>query len=139
MTFEELEARIKELEEENKKLRGAIKHTSNKRAAVPDYICKKFQRNTNPGRYRRDEALKAIGRDIRKICFPEYSKMQMHHYGDGRRAQKIPYDYAFPVSEMSTEQYARYIEILNELSDVLVKYDAGEIVVKEQNNGNDES
>ena len=111
--IEELEARIRELEKENDTLRGKKKMFT---PTIPKQIEEKFENTDNVYDAKRFYAITVA---VRQMCFPPIA-------GKRRNAQtgkKMPCDFTLRVMDMTPEQYKRYVDILDEVADILAAYE----------------
>lgn len=115
----EMQKRITELEKEVARLRGE-KLKKDVLPAIPGHIEKKFKVSTHG---HGEHTMRDISLAMRRICFPPYDKPHYHSYRDGKPSKLMKYTYALPIMEMTAEQYARYIEILDKVTDILAEYE----------------
>lgn len=122
----EMQKRITELEKEVARLRGE-KLKKDALPAIPGYIGKKFK---NDSHGYGEHTMRDISLAMRRICFPPFEKPHYHSYRDGKPSKLINYTYALPINEMTEDQYSRYIEILDKVTDILAEYEyTGETAV----------
>ena len=112
-TIVNLQAEVDRLNKELEKLRKAPRV---KKYVIPDDIKSKFKNHDTCWEQAKFQTITCA---VRRICFPPYKKLHRH----GGSKHMVEYRYTLPVDEMTPEQYARYIEIIGKVADVIAEYE----------------
>lgn len=131
--IEELQARIRELEAENQKLKGVLpKEKQNKRSLCPKEVAEKhgglmkegiaWEYNHFPFMHHDD--LTNLSRLIRRCCFLRASRSATYVSADDHtcRVKQSTFDYGKTLKEMTDEEYGRYCEILDKVLEIFQEY-----------------
>lgn len=125
MTEQEMLERIKELEEENAKLRERLPTRRTIRPVCPDWIGEKYggkvlTRGTNiySLSFVRNSELSELSKIIRRICFPHEERMQKR----AGSSSMVKVRGTVKVDDMTDEQYGQYCTVLDEVLSVLSKH-----------------
>lgn len=131
--FEELQAKVQELEAEIQKLRETqvIKKQA-PRSLCPKEVAEKhgglmkggvaWEYNHFP--YMHHDDLTNLSRLIRRCCFLRASRSATYVSADNHtcRVKQSKFDYGKTLKEMTDEEYSRYCEILDKVLDVFQEY-----------------